>query len=150
VTPKTRWRRRDALAIYEAHAGPNMTPMVDVVMVILIFFMATTVIIGPEFLLGAGIEAGADTARPDPRFAIEAPVFTLTLSMDGQAVVVDGLGLRGGPPSSLPGAAASLASELDPGSVEIVITPGDDVPYAAAVRAQDDLIAAGFTSVGLR
>lgn len=44
-------RRRSALAMYEAHAGPNMTPMVDVVMVILIFFMASAAILGPEWFL---------------------------------------------------------------------------------------------------
>lgn len=150
MNPATRWKRRDALAVYEAHSGPNMTPMVDVVMVILIFFMATTVIIGPELLLGAGIETETEGRAPDPRFTIEAPVFTLTLTAGPDGVRLDGLGLTDGGAEALPAAAAILASELDPESVEVVIAPDGDVPFAAAVRAQDDLIAAGFTAVGLR
>lgn len=150
MIPASRWRRRDALSVYEAHSGPNMTPMVDVVMVILIFFMATTVIIGPELLLGAGIEPDSTDRATDARFTIESPIFTLSLTTINGAVRLDGLGLSGAGPDALPAAAASLAAELDPASVEVVIAPADDVPYAAAVRAQDDLIAAGFTSVGLR
>jgi len=152
VTPHLHgWRRRDARAVYEAHAGPNMTPMVDVVMVILIFFMASTVIIGPEMLLRAGLEPDAPGAgSADPRFAVEAPTFRVSLRLADGAVVVDGLGLRDAPVSAAAHAARSLAEEVDTDAARLVIAPGDDVPYEAAVAVQDALIAAGFTSIGLR
>ena len=42
-----------------AHFGPNMTPMVDVVMVILIFFMASAAFVGEEWFLFAAIPVQA-------------------------------------------------------------------------------------------
>lgn len=42
---RTAWRR------YESAFGPNMTPMVDVVMVILVFFMASAAFLGPEWFV---------------------------------------------------------------------------------------------------
>jgi len=57
--------------------GPNMTPMVDVVLVILIFFMASTAFIGPEWFLRAALpsdqaadQGGADFSLPPARFEI--------------------------------------------------------------------------------
>lgn len=44
-------RRKTALQTYDGHIGPNMTPDADVVMVILIFFMASASILGPTWLL---------------------------------------------------------------------------------------------------
>ncbi|MCP2732564.1 biopolymer transporter ExbD, partial [Limnofasciculus baicalensis] len=48
-------RKRNALAQHDLHYGPNMTPMVDVVMVILVFFMASAVFLGPEWYLKTAI-----------------------------------------------------------------------------------------------
>jgi biopolymer transport protein ExbD len=60
------FRRRNARALHEAHAGPNMTPMVDVVMVILIFFMASTAIMGPEWLLRTALARKGPSANSAP------------------------------------------------------------------------------------
>jgi len=146
------WRRRDARTSYEAHVGPNMTPMVDVVMVILIFFMASTVILGPEMLLAAGLEDKAKTDQPtdaDPRFAIEKPVFEIRLTIFDGAVAVSGFGLTDAPLSQLAGAARALAADAGSGA-RIVINPDDSVPYEAVIRAQDMLNSAGLTGIGLR
>jgi biopolymer transport protein ExbD len=151
--PHHGWRRRDARAIYELHAGPNMTPMVDVVMVILIFFMASTVIVGPELLLRAGLDrtraVGGGEAR-DPAFAIEAPSFTVRLHVEESRVVVSGLGLASNPLRHVRDAAAGLAREIGGSGVSIVIVPEDDVPYEAVIGVQDALTAAGFGDVKLR
>ena len=49
------------------HFGPNMTPMVDVVMVILIFFMASAAFMGDEwFLHGDPVRSGRGTATNKP------------------------------------------------------------------------------------
>lgn len=165
------WQRRDARADYERnHAGPNMTPMVDVVMVILIFFMASTVIMGPELLLAAGLAspALADT-ESDPRFAIEQPEFVITLALTDSGTRVTGLGLVEGSIPEFIGAVRALAADLrgggidgpaDPdnagegdgaiGRVRMIIDPADRVPYEAVIRVQDILGAAGFRSIGLR
>jgi biopolymer transport protein ExbD len=151
LTPHA-WRRRDARAVYEQHTGPNMTPMVDVVMVILIFFMASTVILGPELLLQAGLDRTRETRAGgggDARFAIEPPSFTVRLHAEGGTVVVSGLGLRAGPLSALSPAARALAAEVER-SVPIVLVPEDSVPYEAVILAQETLMEAGFRSIRLR
>lgn len=145
------WRRRDARAIYEQHAGPNMTPMVDVVMVILIFFMASTVILGPELMLQAGLDRTRESRAGggDARFAIEPPSFTIRLHAEGGSVVVSGLGLEAGPLSALSSAARALAAEVEL-SVPIVLVPEDTVPYEAVILAQETLMEAGFRKIRLR
>lgn len=147
------WRRRDARAIYEMHSGPNMTPMVDVVMVILIFFMASTVIMGPELLLRTSLDStGAARGRPgaDPAFAIDAPEFTIRLHTHDGAVVVSGFGLDAEPLRFLATATTTLAAETNPAVVSVVIVPEDEVPYEAVIAVQDMLTDAGFRSVRLR
>src|SRR5215813_7077601 len=57
------FRRRNAQALYDQHYGPNMTPMVDVVMVILIFFMASTAFLGPEWFLKTHLPRAGAHAR---------------------------------------------------------------------------------------
>lgn len=145
------WRRRDAQTAYDLHHGPNMTPMVDVVMVILIFFMASTVILGPEMLLAAGLEPDAPPAsEADPRFSIQRPVFEITLSVSESGPVVTGLGLAGEPISALGPVARAFALDAGTGSVRMIIAPDDGVPYEAVVRVQDTLRDAGLGSIGLR
>ncbi|MBZ0173390.1 MAG: biopolymer transporter ExbD [Phycisphaerales bacterium] len=150
--PHHGWRRRDARAVYEQHTGPNMTPMVDVVMVILIFFMASTVIMGPELLLRAGLDRTGDraTAGGDSRFAITAPTFTVRLHIESGRVVLSGLGLDASDLKDLPPASASLADEINPSTASISIVPEDDIPYEAVVFVQDTLTASGFEKIKLR
>ncbi len=145
------WRRRDARALYDRHTGPNMTPMVDVVLVILIFFMASTVIMGPELLLQAGLGRTANReGKADPRFAITAPTFTVRLHTDAGRVVVSGLGLDAAALDRLGPAARALAGEVNPAAVSVSLVPEDSVPYEAVVRVQDTLTAAGFEKIKLR
>jgi len=46
VAMSRRFRRRDARTTWEMHYGPSMTPMCDVVLVILVYFMASTSLAG--------------------------------------------------------------------------------------------------------
>jgi biopolymer transport protein ExbD len=145
------WRRRDARTAYDLHHGPNMTPMVDVVMVILIFFMASTVILGTEMLLAAGLEPEAPPAtEPDPRFAIQRPVFEIAITVTDSGPAVNGLGLASAPISALGPVARAFAADAGAGSVRMVIVPDNTVPYEAVVRVQDILRDAGLGSIGLR
>jgi biopolymer transport protein ExbD len=50
-------RRRGPLRKMSAHVGPNMTPMVDVVMCILIFFMLGSSFVMPELFLKSNMAA---------------------------------------------------------------------------------------------
>ncbi len=166
------FRRRDARAVFDLHYGPNMTPMVDVVLVILIFFMASTALLGPELLLRtavaedrapqAGLDARAGAGEADNPFALEAPTLTVRLraTADGR-LAVTGMGLTDANLSALFGAASTVAADLraagaitgDPKTdtaVIIEIDPTPAIPYSAAVAAHDALTRAGFTRVGLR
>lgn len=161
------FRRRDARAIYELHFGPNMTPMVDVVMVILIFFMASTALLGPEVLLRATVAEERETESETPAaaspFSLGPPTLEVELDTRGGSVVVSGLGLNRAPLDALPAAATRAAERVRvdparnrglraPRELEplLIISASDGVPWEAVVRAQDVIRSAGFSRVGLR
>lgn len=144
-----------ALTQWEMHFGPNMTPMVDVVMVILIFFMAGTAIMAPEMFLTAGlaVEPG-DENLPGPivedPFELPPARFTLRLRRAGGQTVIDGLGLESGAIEDLEGRLASVSGDGGDGSeVAILIQPSVDVPFADVVAVQDQVVGAGIERVGL-
>lgn len=150
------FRRRDALAVYEAHGGPNMTPMVDVVMVILIFFMASTSLLGPEVLLRATLEEERTATRGDPGGAaaprLAPPTLTVRLEPDdGGRAVFSGLGARREPVARLDERAAAARARLgEDAAIPVVIEAAGGVRYAAVIEAQDALRDAGFERVGVR
>lgn len=140
-------RSKSAWNNYERHHGPNMTPMVDVVMVILIFFMASTTMLGPEWLLRSGV-AQADSGvriysdRPQRRFEC-----TLERAQDGSTRVI------------LPGRELDLetfrteilaaAEEVGPTEVIVVLNPRASVNYSDVVTVHEWCAKAGVTKIGL-
>jgi biopolymer transport protein ExbD len=148
-------RRRDARMRAEAIVGPNMTPMVDVILVILIFFMATTVIVGEEWFLGAGLtrqarEGAAAQAPADP-FEMPPPRFTLRLRVGEGGTVVSGLGapVVVASPAAMDAWAEGALAALDRPSLVIVVAPAPDVPYEHVVALHDALVRAGVEQIGL-
>lgn len=146
-------RRRDA-AFTHAHAvGPSMTPMVDVVLVILIFFMASTTFIGPEWLLRSALPRTVPdgAAPPDSGdFALPPARFTLVLDTDPTGgTVVRGLGLTGGSISQVVERIAEYAARLGPDRIAVHIDPAPDVAYSDVVRLHEACAMAGIESVGL-
>src|SRR5690606_2921453 len=105
-----------------------------------IFFMATTVIVGEEWFLGAGLTrqaphearegAGADEAQEDP-FEMPPPRFTLRLSVGEGGTVVSGLGEPAivGSPGAMDAWAERALAGLDRSSLVILVAPAPDVPY---------------------
>lgn len=142
-----------------AGGGPNMTPMVDVILVILIFFMATTVIVGEEWFLGAGLTrpqearspgAEAPPAPEDP-FEMPPPRFTLRISVGEGGSVVSGLGepVVVGAPAAMDTWAEQALGGLDRASLVIVVAPAPDVPYEHVVALHDALVRAQVGQIGL-
>lgn len=130
----------------------NMTPMVDVVMVILIFFMAATSAFGPEALLRSAVAAdggGADVAGAGV-FALPELGLDVQLASDDDGVWFTGLGVERAPIDALADVAARVAGELAGDVPSVTVTPGDGVSYEDAVRAHAALHAAGFERVALR
>ncbi|MEM9065489.1 MAG: biopolymer transporter ExbD [Planctomycetota bacterium] len=145
-------RRRDAAFIREQVTGPSMTPMVDVTLVILIFFMATATVAGREWLFPVTPEAPTEAA-PEPApsgLGVPSPIIELSLSVvDGQTVC-SGAQLRAITIENLAGALGRVLAGVDTSSLTFVIVPEDGVPYEAVVRARAAVKTAGVETVGLR
>ncbi len=132
-------RRRSALAMYEAHAGPNMTPMVDVVMVILIFFMASAAILGPEWFLKTNLPRSVASAPADESLLVRVRV---------ELVMDNGLArakIDGGEPVEVSKVADALSRAMERSSLALSQAGKDasDASIAAnvavLVKAQDEV-----------
>jgi biopolymer transport protein ExbD len=132
--------------MYEAYHGPNMTPMVDVVMVILIFFMASASILGPEWFLRSALPVTTPApAREDPPTLVR-----IQLGYDG----VSRVGVGEETPRALPfdTIEARLRDEVGRVGAERVIVAIDASPnaaYADVVRVHEWCAVLGITRVGL-
>jgi biopolymer transport protein ExbD len=153
------FRRRNAMAVWDMHFGPNMTPMVDVVMVILIFYMASTSFVGSEWFLRTAIPqqaAAAATPRERPLegdpFALPPAQFDLRLSRHEGRTVASGSAFgadRALELSALPARLRELAAGTSADDLALVIRSEPDVPYGDVIRAHDAATAAGIAKVGL-
>jgi len=91
-------RRRSVLGDPDERSGPMMTPMVDVVLVILIFFMGSATIAGQEWFLRAGVGSDAAERADDAQsadgaaLAIPSAVIEVRLVETVEGVRVIGLG----------------------------------------------------------
>ncbi len=142
-------RARSARVMHEQAHGPNMTPMVDIVMVILIFFMASAAIMGPEWLLR--------TALPSPKAVGSAaagdvtPVSASVQVVGGSFRVVLRVGeaRREAGVESVASEAASLAREFGADRLVVAIDADAEAPYDAVVRVHEAFVKAGVTRIGL-
>lgn len=130
---------------------PSMTPMVDVVLVILIFFMASAALLGPEwFLQIRAVAPEPAEAEVDP-FALAMPVFIVNLHQDASGrTLASGVGLHGADLHALGEALEALLAEAGTEAVQVVLEPRRDVPYEEVVRAADIATRAGVTRLGVR
>lgn len=148
------FRNRSALARWEMHFGPSMTPMVDVVMVILVFFMASMSFLGREWFLRTalprqGSEAETGRTAADP-FKLPPARFEVTLSLgpDGKTLV-SGQGFPPGPVGALQARLKELARGVTADDLVLVIRSEAEVPYGDVIKAHDAAAAAGISKVGL-
>jgi len=152
------FRRRNALAVWEMHFGPNMTPMVDVVMVILIFYMASTSFVGSEWFLRTAIpkESAAMPQQQDrPRetedpYSLPPAQFELTLRRgeDGRTVA-SGPAFGAVSLAELPARLAELSRGTRAEDLALVIRADGSVSYGDVIRAHDAATSAGIAKVGL-
>lgn len=147
-------RRRDALHNYTLHFGPNMTPMVDIVMVILIFFMATAAFMGSEWFLKAAIpfEAGRGTSLSKPNDPLAIPLKPLEILLDVNAdgrTMVTFLELQRATIDEFLARIAQFPKNQTTSELEVVIKPTPRVPYADVVRVHAACDAAGMYKVGI-
>lgn len=147
-------RRRDALHNYTMHFGPNMTPMVDIVMVILIFFMATAAFMGNEWFLRAAIpfEAGRGTSLNKPNDPLALPLkpleILLNVSAEGRTAVTF-LDLNGASVEQFLARIAQFPRNETTSELEVIIRPDPRVPYPDVIRVHAACDAVGIYKVGI-
>lgn len=141
-------RRRNARAMWDLHYGPNMTPMVDVVMVILIFFMASASVLGPEWFLKTALPRSRATPQIDPT---KEPVrLRIELAREGSGPTT--ASLDGGPAerlSVLPARVDAKQKAAAGAELIVLIAPSSAVPYDDVVRVHEVCFGTGITKVGL-
>ncbi len=133
-----------------ARSLPDMTPMVDVVMVILIFFMASSALVGPELLLRAQIapEAREREATPTPMIAPAALV--VRLSAVSGATLASGMGLRDATVEQMLARIQDRHADLRAGDIPVVVQATPEVPYQRVVDVIAALERAGVRDVAIR
>ncbi len=131
--------------------GPNLAPMVDVVLVILIFFMASIVFVGPEWFLPAALPAQNTEKQAeslDP-YALPDPTLSVRVSMVDGSPVVAGLG-----PGVVsltdfePHARAQLIG-TSAETIKIRLSADDGVAWQHVVTTQDILTRVGVRQIAL-
>lgn len=127
-------------------------------MCILIFFMASTAFLGPEWFVTASLprEGASPPSAAASAFELPAPRFTLTLRSEPSPVettrtttLVDGLGRTGVTLDELSALLAERSRDAGHAGIELVLQPQPSVPYEDVVRARDLAEQAGITKVGI-
>jgi biopolymer transport protein ExbD len=139
-------------------SGPNMTPLVDIVMVILIFLMLTGQFIGNEHFLVSNMPlrrtAGGSVAPPPGGF----PEYELLEIRVDQNITRDGFvahvgQIQTGDPKVLAAQLKKLCEQYtkaDPelNKVQVVISPGRMVKYQHLVEVYQAAMDANFKKIG--
>ncbi|MFM9957236.1 MAG: ExbD/TolR family protein [Phycisphaerales bacterium] len=151
------FRRRDALHGWTMHFGPNMTPMVDVVMVILVFFMASAAFVGDDWFLRAGVveptrvnAAAAAPAKPQapPDPLAQRIEVLLDRSPTGETLVT-AFELVKAPIEAFVARTRTLPRGPASSRLELIVRPASAVVYQDVVRVHEACYAAGIEKVGL-
>jgi biopolymer transport protein ExbD len=151
---------RTVATIASRDFGPNMTPMVDVVMVILIFFLAGSSILGPEWFVGARVDEeqtqaeGNQTSEtpPDDPFALDLPPTRVRLELSRDAngsTRVTGLNLSGATLDELGSRLEELRASGVSSTLEILVQPSADMAYQDVIRAYELCVQASPRSASL-
>jgi biopolymer transport protein ExbD len=151
-------RRKTALQSYDSHIGPNMTPMVDVVMVILIFFMASASILGPTWLLKSSLPPKPSPNVQPPKDELvrmrvelsfkDGKTITKWTEAVGESAPIPGVG-TGASLNAFQGRLEELSTSHKPEKIVVLIEPANDVPYSDVVQIHAICQKLGIDKVGL-
>ena len=138
-------------------SGPNMTPLVDVVMVILIFLMLAGSFEQGGWFLQSSMpiknEGGGQAPPPKPGTIPDEPLdIRVDNSPDGFRVVAGDIRSTGDR-DSLKAALEQKRKQFEatgtpPGKVQVVLMPGRNVKYVNLITVYEAALRAGFTKVG--
>ncbi len=140
--------------MHSLHFGPNMTPMVDIVLVILIFFMATAAFLGSEWFLRAAIpfQAGRGSTVNAPNDPLAPPPTRMEVMLDvdpaTSRTVVSFLGFSRVSVEQFEERIGSFPDGEATTKIQVLIKPTRSVPYKDIVRVHAACEAKGITKVG--
>lgn len=143
-------KRRGVLKHAPVHVGPNMTPMVDVVMCILIFFMLGSSLVVPDFFLKSNTAAVSKAGLGSESATAKLPSVMMKILLtrgteNGGATMVAAFDTT---PVALTAPAAGarvednpvfqrLASRTISEDVQVLIVPSSDVPWQDVITIYD-------------
>lgn len=136
-TGKAKGRRRRSRAQVEAMSEINVTPFVDVMLVLLIIFMVAA----PLLTVGVPVEL-PKTAAQALEVEQEEPL-TLTLTVEGTIL----LNTTETPEADLLPKLRAIAAERE--SRKIFLRADGGIPYSRVVQVMGALNGGGFTDIGL-
>jgi len=136
-------------------SGPNMTPLVDVVMVILIFLMLAGQFVGQEHYLISNLplsQSGAGAQNIPPGFIPDEPIDIRVDSPMPDAFVATAGRIKTGDiqqlTQQLKGMRVALnAAGKDDDHLQVKIGPGKNVKYRFLVQVYEAALNAGYKKV---
>jgi len=136
-------------------SGPNMTPLVDVVMVILIFMMLVGQFVGAEHYLLSNMPFspnGAGASEAPPGFIPDEPVDIRVDSPVPDKFVATCGQIRTDDPAVLTAALRRVRENLNKtgkadDKIQVKIGPGKNVKYGFLVAVYEAAMNAGFTKI---
>lgn len=140
-------RRRSSMEQWDLHYGPNMTPMVDVVMVILVFFMASASVLGPEWFLRTALPVRTPAnanAQPSQDVRVD-----IALRVTAGGVAITGDKLNDASMEQLAARLTAMVAEHGAEKLAVIATPDPGVPYEVIVQLHEVCHTLGITKVGL-
>jgi biopolymer transport protein ExbD len=137
-------------------SGPNLTPLVDVVMVLLIFLMLAGSFRGTEHYLVSNlpiVAKGAGSALPPAGFVPDEPLDIRVDSPVSDRFVARAGQIQTGDAKALTLQLTKMREQfLSTGTptdrIQVVIAPGKNVRYQYLVEVYESALRAGFTKVG--
>ena len=137
-------------------SGPNMTPLVDVVMVILIFLMMAGSFTKGGWFLQSTVpikaKGGAQAAVPPGHIPDEPLEVRIDNAADGFRVLAGDIRSSGDREQLRAALAQKLAAFQAAGTtkdkIQVVLMPGRNVRYENIIAVYEAALRAGFTKVG--
>jgi biopolymer transport protein ExbD len=156
-------QRRGVLKKMQVHVGPNMTPMVDIVMCILIFFMLGMSIATPELFLksttaavdkeGLGNDPGA-MKLPEVRMSIKlartrvgGKTVTTVTAFNETPLLMNEVGEKDQSLNEAILARLAARRKSISDDVQVLIVPEKDVPYQDVITVYDYCVKLEFKQV---
>lgn len=147
-------KRAGALAAWDMHYGPNMTPMVDVVMVILVFFMTSSAILGPEWFLKSVLPVNAPppaaTDTPEKPTRVNAVLSRDANSKTAVRVQENGTNDAEENLGQFLARLTKMSRETAPRLIEVLLKPEATVAYGDIVRIHETCQKLGIEKVGMQ